>query len=211
MIVTKTPLRMSLFSGGSDMSSFYQVEKGAALSVTIDKFVYVCVHRTPHLGIKAMYDKIEETPDVETMQHEISKEAFTYFNYKKEITVASISDILSKGSGLGSSSTFTVGLVNALATLRWGHITKQYLADVACQIEIDRCGYPIGKQDQYAAAYGGMNLFEFHSDESVTYTPINLDDQKMFEFNQNLLLVYSGRGRSANAILQKHLSRGRPC
>lgn len=203
MIVTKTPLRMSLFSGGSDMSSFYEKEKGAALSVTIDKFVYVCVHRTPHLGIKAMYDKIEETPDVETMQHEISKEAFTYFNYKKEITVASISDILSKGSGLGSSSTFTVGLVNALATLRWGHITKQYLADVACEIEIDRCGYPIGKQDQYAAAYGGMNLFEFHSNNTVTQAAVNLNDQKMFEFNQNLLLVYSGRGRSANSILQK--------
>jgi D-glycero-alpha-D-manno-heptose-7-phosphate kinase len=194
---------MSLFSGGSDMSSFYEKEKGAALSVTIDKFVYVCVHRTPHLGIKAMYDKIEETPDVETMQHEISKEAFTYFNYKKEITVASISDILSKGSGLGSSSTFTVGLVNALATLRWGHITKQYLADVACEIEIDRCGYPIGKQDQYAAAYGGMNLFEFHPDNTVSHTPINLNDQKMFELNQNLLLVYSGRGRAANSILQK--------
>lgn len=185
------------------MQSFYQREKGAALSVTIDKFVYVCVHRTPHLGIKAMYDKIEETPDVETMQHEITKEALTYFNYKKELTVASISDILSKGSGLGSSSTFTVGLVNALATLRWGHIGKQYLADVACEIEIDKCGFPIGKQDQYAAAYGGMNLFEFYSDGAVTQTPVKIDDQKMFEFSQNLLLVYSGRGRAANSILQK--------
>lgn len=185
------------------MRSFYEKEPGAALSVTIDKFVYVCVHRTPHLGIKIMYDKIEETPDVETMQHDITKEALTYFNFKKELTVASVSDILSKGSGLGSSSTFTVGLVNALASLRWGHITKQYLADVACEIEIDRCSFPIGKQDQYAAAYGGMNLFKFNSDGSVDATPIPLSSHKMFEFNENLLLVYSGRGRSANSILQK--------
>lgn len=203
MIVTKTPLRISFFSGGSDIKSFYEKEDGAALSVTIDKYIYVLVHKTPHLGVKIMYDKIEETPDVETMQHEITKEALKYFNFTKEITVASISDILSRGSGLGSSSAFTVGLVNALASSKWEVASQKYLADVACEIEIDKCGYPIGKQDQYAAAYGGMNIFQFKKDGEVNVNQVSIGRTNLEAFQQNLLLVYSGHGRSANSILQK--------
>ena len=203
MIVTKTPLRISFFSGGSDMKAFYEKEDGAALSVTIDKYIYVLLHRTPHLGVKIMYDKIEETPDVETMQHEITKEALKYFNFTKEITVASISDILSKGSGLGSSSAFTVGLVNALASSKWEVASKRYLADVACEIEIDKCGYPIGKQDQYAAEYGGMNLFHFRKNGDTDVENIHVGRSNLDAFQSNLLLVYSGHGRSANSILQK--------
>lgn len=185
------------------MKSFYEREDGAALSITIDKYIYVLTHKTPHLGVKVMYDKIEETPDVETMQHEISKETLKYFNISKEITVASISDILSKGSGLGSSSAFTVGLVNALASSKWEVASKRYLADVACEIEIDRCGYPIGKQDQYAAAYGGLNLFHFRKNGDVDVEPLNTIRNSIDNLESNLLLVYSGHGRSANSILQK--------
>lgn len=203
MIVTKTPLRISFFSGGSDMKSFYEKEDGAALSITIDKYIYVLLHKTPYLGIKIMYDKIEETPDVETMQHEITKEALKYFNFNKELTIASISDILSKGSGLGSSSAFTVGLVNALASSKWEVASKKYLADVACEIEIDKCGYPIGKQDQYAAAYGGLNLFNFRKNGDTEVENIMVSKRDMDVFEKKLLLVYSGHGRSANSILQK--------
>jgi D-glycero-alpha-D-manno-heptose-7-phosphate kinase len=142
MILSKTPLRISFFSGGSDMPNFFEKERGAALSVTINKYIYVMVHKTPHLGIKIMYDTIEEFPDVEQMQHLITKEALKYFNISKEITIASVSDILSKGSGLGSSSAFTVGLVNALASSKWEVASQRYLADIACQIEMDKCVDP---------------------------------------------------------------------
>jgi D-glycero-alpha-D-manno-heptose-7-phosphate kinase len=203
MIVSKTPLRISFFSGGSDMPSFFTRERGAALSVTIDKFIYVAVHKTPHFGIKTMYDVIEEINDIERMQHLITKEALTYFSIDKELTIASISDILSKGSGLGSSSAFTVGLSNALSTIKGEKVSRKYLADVSCEIEMNRCGYPIGKQDQYAAAYGGFNLFEFEPNGDVIANPVNVSLANAERLQQNLLLVYSGKGRSANAILQK--------
>ena len=151
------------------MPTFYEKQKGAALSVTIDKYIYVMLHHTPHLGIKTMYDKIEEFPDVEAMQHAITREALKHFYITKELTIASVSDILSKGSGLGSSSAFTVGLINCLVTYH-KHVngtSRENLAQLAYYIEREMCEYPVGKQDQYAAAYGGMNLFEFDRDNSV--------------------------------------------
>jgi D-glycero-alpha-D-manno-heptose-7-phosphate kinase len=205
MILSKTPLRISFFSGGSDMPSFYEKEKGAALSVTIDKFIYVMRHDTPHLGVKIMYDTIEEYPDVEQMQHAITREALKYYDIKKEVTVASIADILAKGSGLGSSSAFTLGLVNVLAhNHRHESLnTREYLAQTAYHIERELCKYPVGKQDQYASAYGGMNLFEFHKDNSVEIRPLTYNRDVWNDLEGRLLLVYSGRGRDANSILQK--------
>ena len=205
MIVSKTPLRISFFSGGSDMPAFYKEYPGAALSVTIDKFIYVMLHKTPHLGIKIMYDTIEEFPDVEQMQHAITRESLKHFGIEKEYTIASIADILAKGSGLGSSSAFTVGLANVLANQEQhvGLLSREYLADVACKIEMDLCKYPVGKQDQYAAAYGGFNLFEFNADGSVGIEHLNFNPDHRDELQKRLLLVYSGRGRSANSILQK--------
>jgi D-glycero-alpha-D-manno-heptose-7-phosphate kinase len=205
MILSKTPLRLSFFSGGSDMPEFYTREKGAALSVTIDKFIYVMVHKTPHLGIKIMYDTIEEFPDVEQMQHAITRESLKYFDISKEVTVASIADILAKGSGLGSSSAFTLGLINALANSERhsSHTSREYLAQTAYHIERNMCNYPVGKQDQYASAYGGMNLFEFNADDSVDIKPITYNRDIWNDLEQRLLLVYSGKGRNANSILQK--------
>lgn len=205
MIISKTPLRISFFSGGSDMPAFYTREKGAALSVTIDKFIYVMAHKTQNIGVKIMYDEIEEFTDIEEMQHLITRESLRYYGVEKEITVASVSDILTRGSGLGSSSAFTVGLVNAMANMtgRSNEVSRRYLADVACEIEMNRCFYPVGKQDQFAAAYGGFNLFEFETDGNVTARTVNISRRNLSELNNNLLLVYSGRGRMANAILQK--------
>lgn len=200
MIITRTPLRISFFSGGSDMPSFFLRERGAALSVTINKYIYVMAHKTPHLGIKTMYDTVEQTADIELMQHAITRESLKHFNIDNDITIASISDILSRGSGLGSSSAFTVGLINALAK---GGYTREKLAQSAYNIERNMCGYPVGKQDQYAAAYGGMNLFQFETDDVVTVRPVVHNDDNWDKLQNNLLLVYSGRGRSANSILQK--------
>ena len=205
MILSKTPLRISFFSGGSDMPSFYEKEKGAALSVTIDKYIYVMMHKTPHLGVKVMYDTIEEYPDVEQMQHAITRESLKHFNIDKEVTVASIADSLAKGSGLGSSSAFTLGLVNVLANQdrHVGLMSREYLAQTAYYIERELCKYPVGKQDQYASAYGGLNLFEFHKDGSVEIRPTTYNPDLWRNLEERLLLVYSGRGRNANSILQK--------
>jgi len=205
MILSKTPLRISFFSGGSDMPSFFEKEKGAALSVTIDKYIYVMMHRTPHLGVKIMYDTIEEYPDLEQMQHAITRESLKFFGFDKEITVASIADILAKGSGLGSSSAFTVGLTNCLANpdQHTGLMSREYLAQTAYHVERDLCKYPVGKQDQYAAAYGGLNLFEFNKDGSVDIKPATYNRDLWSNLENRLLLVYSGRSRNANSILQK--------
>lgn len=208
MIISKTPLRISFFSGGSDMPEYYMKEDGAALSVTIDKFIYVMAHKTPHLGIKIMYDTIEEFPDVEQMQHAITRESLKHYDITSEITIASIADILAKGSGLGSSSAFTLGLVNCLVhqNKHESLYSREYLAQTAYYIERDLCRYPVGKQDQYASAYGGMNLFEFLKDNSVNIRPITYNRDMWGELESRLLLVYSGRGRNANSILQKQAS-----
>jgi D-glycero-alpha-D-manno-heptose-7-phosphate kinase len=207
MIVTKTPLRVSFFSGGSDMPSFYTKEPGAALSATIDKYIYVSVHKTPRIGIKVMYDEVEKFNDVEEMHQSITSESLKYFSIHNECTISSVSDILSKGSGLGSSSAFTVGLVNALAHMRnVDNVTREYLANTACDIEMNKCEYPVGKQDQYAAAYGGFNLFKFDVTGNVTSQNVAIDRSTWKNLESRLLLVYSGVGRSANGILQKQQS-----
>lgn len=200
MIISRTPLRISFFSGGSDMPSFFLRERGAALSVTINKYIYVMMHKTPHLGIKTMYDTIEQTADIELMQHSITRESLKQFNIDNDVTIASVSDILSRGSGLGSSSAFTTGLLNCLSG---GNFTRERLAQTAYNVERNLCQFPVGKQDQYAAAYGGMNLFQFETDEVVTVRPVVHNNENWDKLQNNLLLIYSGRGRSANSILQK--------
>ena len=195
MIISRTPLRISFFSGGSDLPSFYTKENGAALSVTINKFIYVISHHTQHIGIKSMFDTVEQVSDIQEMQDGITKQTLSYFNIDKEITIASISDILSKGSGLGSSSAFTVGLINTFFSM-----DKAKLAELAFNIEANMCGHPVGKQDQYAASFGGMNLFEFYDTGYVK----SISGPKGYEkLQDNLILVYSGVGRNANSILQK--------
>jgi D-glycero-alpha-D-manno-heptose-7-phosphate kinase len=204
MIVTRTPLRISFFSGGSDMRSFYKEERGLALSATIDKYINVCIHRTPNRGIKIMYDEIEDLANIDLMNHGITKEVLKYYHVDKEITIASLSDIPSKGSGLGSSSAFTAGLMKGVAQ-GWGIPIRspQDLAEKACMIEIEKCGYPIGKQDQYAAAYGGLNLFCFNQNDTVDVVKPTTNQTTITQLNDNLLLVYSGVSRSANDILKR--------
>ena len=208
MIITRTPLRISFFSGGSDLPSFYEKEKGAALSCTIDKYIDVIVRENPNHGVRTVYDEIDEVDDLSLMRHAITREALEEYSFKQYIknyglTISSMSDIKGTGSGLGSSSAFTVGLTNALTNF-YGRIDEpqSYYAEIACKIEMERCKFPVGKQDQYAAAYGGFNLFEFEK-EGVTVHKPRISIDTLIKLQRNLLLVYSGKGRSANTILQK--------
>lgn len=206
MIISKTPLRLALFSGGSDLPAFINTPKehGAAFSITIDKFVYVILHRTPNIGIKVMFDKVAETQSLNEMEEGLAREALKYFNVDKEITIASVSDILSKGSGLGSSSAFIVGLVNALnAYTSYTSLTSKELAKIACDIEMNKCKYPVGYQDSYAAAYGGINQFEFYKkNDFITKVEFS---ENWIKLERNLMLVWSGHGRMANDILSKQV------
>lgn len=185
------------------MESFYIKESGAALSVTIDKYIHVFARQIQHSGIRTVYDTVEECMDIDEMQDGITKECLKYFYIQKDISISSISDIASKGSGLGSSSAFSVGLLNALEYLKFRcQLTSRQAAELSYFIEKTKCGYPVGKQDQYAAAYGGLNLFEFQKSGKVD-VKTQIFSPHVYELESNLLLVYSGKGRSANQILQK--------
>lgn len=209
MIITRTPLRISFFSGGSDLPSFYEKERGAALSCTIDKYIDVVIRKNPYTGYKTVYDEISEVNELSEMRHSITREALKKFYWDatlndKGVTITSLSDIKCSGSGLGSSSAFTVGLVKALHMPNpyIGAFPPSYYAEEAVDIEMNRCRFPVGKQDQYAAAYGGFNLFEFDKDIVSVVKP-SIPVYTIQELERRLLLVYSGKGRSANAILQQ--------
>jgi D-glycero-alpha-D-manno-heptose-7-phosphate kinase len=198
LIVTKTPVRISLFSGGSDLPAFYHKEDGAALSVTIDKYIYVMVHNTFNSGIRLKFDQVEHADKLDDIQHVITKEALRYA-YGSNIVggweISSISDVSYNGCGLGTSSAFTVGLLNGLLSPS----SPYKLANDACRIEIENCGFPIGKQDQYAAAIGGMNLFQFTQAGHVDRTGIV--ERNLAGFEDKLLIVYTGITRDGNVIL----------
>jgi D-glycero-alpha-D-manno-heptose-7-phosphate kinase len=199
LIVTKTPVRISLFSGGSDLPAFYHKEEGAALSVTIDKYIYVMVHPTFNPGIRLKFDKVEHAENLDDIKHVITKEALRYV-YGSNITsgweIASVSDVAYNGCGLGTSSAFTVGLLNGLLT----RPSSLELARSACLIEIQNCGFPIGKQDQYAAAVGGMNLFQFLRTGNVIQNAVLPRTTEGLE--DKFLMVYTGMTRDGNFILK---------
>src|SRR5574337_758854 len=200
MIITKTPVRISLFSGGSDLPAFFEHDDGAALNVTIDKYIYVLVHRTHNDGLRLKFDGVEHVDNLFDVKHTITKGALRYMYGEKSLNgweIASISDVPYNGCGLGTSSAFTVGLLNCLYKKGLG---EYWLANEACKIEIIECGMPIGKQDQYAAAYGGFNLFEFHRNGTVS-NPHSI--VKITGFAEKLLLVYTGISRDGNIVLKQ--------
>jgi D-glycero-alpha-D-manno-heptose-7-phosphate kinase len=201
MIVSKTPLRMSFVGGGSDLPTFYREEMGAVLSTSIDKYMYICVNKKFDGRIRISYTRTEEVERREEVEHPLVREALNLVGIEGGIEIASMADIPSKGSGLGSSSTYTVGLLNALHAYRNQFASKEKLASQACEIEIDRCGEPIGKQDQYAAAYGGLNLIRFHPDDSVSVDPVICKPSLLKEMEESTLVFFTGRTRSASAVL----------
>jgi D-glycero-alpha-D-manno-heptose-7-phosphate kinase len=203
MIVSKTPLRMSFVGGGSDLPAFYREHGGAVLSTSIDKFMYIALNRKFDGRIRISYTKTEDVQFPHEVEHPLVREALSLAGIDGGVEIASMADIPAKGSGLGSSSTYTVGLLNALFAYKNEYVSKESLAHMACEIEIDRCKEPIGKQDQYAAAYGGLNLIRFHPDDSVSVDPVICQPKTIQTLEESILVFYTGRTRSASAVLAK--------
>ncbi len=200
MIITKTPFRISFAGGLSDLRSYYSHNYGSVVSTTIDKHIYVTVNRKFDNKIRVSYSKTEIVESVKDVAHPIVKEALKLTNLDGGLEITTIADIPA-GTGLGSSSAFTVGLLNALYTFKGEHKGAETLARQACEIEIDILKEPIGKQDQYASAYGGLNHIKFNSDETVFVNPVISKNKTKKELDENLILFYTGIKRKASSIL----------
>ena len=202
MIIARSPLRVTLGGGGTDLPSYYRDYEGFLVSAAINKYVYVTVTRPFTQGIYLKYSQIEHAESVMDIKHPIIREALFQLNLKTpQIEISTLADIPA-GTGLGSSGSFTTALLKALYMHRMYSLRQDDLADLACKIEIDRLGEPIGKQDQYIAAIGGITCFNFHKDDSVTASPLGISINTMFELEDNLLLFFTGFSRSASAILK---------
>jgi D-glycero-alpha-D-manno-heptose-7-phosphate kinase len=203
MIISKTPLRMSFVGGGSDLPAFYRNQPGAVLSTTINKYVYVTINKKFDDGIRIGYTKNEEVTSLDKIEHGLVRAALDLVNLRGGIELTTIADIPSKGTGLGSSSSFTVGLLHVLNAYKGVYSSSEMLGATSCKIEIDICKEPIGKQDQYAAAYGGFNLIEFMPNESVVLSPVICNPQTLKTLEANTLLFYTGITRSASSLLKQ--------
>ena len=202
MIISQTPLRMSFAGGGSDLPAFYRKYGGAVVSTAIDKFIYVGVNRKFDRSIRISYSKTEEVATVDQIEHQLVREALRMLSIAGGIEITSIADIPSRGTGLGSSSSFSVGLLHALHAWRSEYVSRETLGDESCRLELERCGQRIGKQDQYIAAVGGITAFTFHKDGRVEYRPCTISEETLFNLEDNLLLFFTGYSRSASAILK---------
>ena len=203
MIITRTPFRISFAGGGTDLREFYQSEYGAVVSTAINKYMYIIVNKRFTDAIRvSYYAKTEIVDCVDDIRHPLVREALRLVGVHQGIEVTSVADVHA-GAGLGSSGSFTVGLLNALYAYKGILKSAEELARDACHIEIDVLGEPIGKQDQYIAAYGGFRYFQFNPDESVTTEPIIWSADRKDELSQKLLLLYTGDVHEASSILQE--------
>jgi D-glycero-alpha-D-manno-heptose-7-phosphate kinase len=197
---------MSFVGGGSDLPVFYRKFGGAVVSTAINQFVYITLNKKFDEKIRVSYSKTEEARTVDHIKHPLVREAMKLLAIDGGVEITSIADIPGKGSGLGSSSSFTVGLLHALHAYAERYASAEQLAREACEIEIERCGEPIGRQDQYAAAFGGLNFIEFHEDDSVHVEPIVCRKETLRQLQEHTLVFYTGITRSASAILQHQQS-----
>ncbi|QDM28174.1 GHMP kinase [Tardiphaga sp. vice304] len=202
MIITRTPLRASFAGGGSDIASFYRRFGGAVVSTAIDKYIYVTVNRKFDDGLRVAYSRNEEVENLGQIRHPIVKNALKILGISGGVEITTIADVPSRGTGLGSSSSFAVGLLCALGGFQGRFMAAQELAELSCEVEIELCGEPIGKQDQYAAAYGGMSLIEFNADDTTRVTPIIMPKERRQAVESRLLMFYTGSTRSASALLE---------
>ena len=201
MIITRSPLRISLGGGGTDLPSYYSKHGGFLIAAAIDKYVYVSVNRPFNEGIYLKYSKIEKVTKVDQVNHPIIREALDYFNLRTpQIEITTLADIPS-GTGLGSSGSFTTGLLKALHTHYRRNIQPLDLADLACKIEIDKLHEPIGKQDQYISAVGGITALTFDQNGSVKADTLQISTDTLHNLEDNLLLFFTGISRSASSIL----------
>jgi D-glycero-alpha-D-manno-heptose-7-phosphate kinase len=203
MVISQTPLRISFAGGGTDLASFYRKEEGWVVNAAIDKYVYVIVKERFDDKIYVNYSRKETVDAVHEIKHDLVREAMKKAGIDKGVEITTLADIPSSGSGLGSSSSVTVGLLNALFCYKGEPQSAEVLARQACEIEIDILGKPIGKQDQYIAAYGGIRFFKFKVDDSVEVEKINIVNSYNRKLGANLMLFYTGLTRNANNILNE--------
>ena len=202
MIITQTPLRISFLGGGTDFEDYYKIHGGAVLSTAINKNIYVIVKERFDNMIYINYSKKEIVDDVGKLEHDLVREAMKLTGVKKGVEITTLADIPADGTGLGSSSSITVGLLQALYTFRGEIVTQQDLADQACHIEIERLNKPIGRQDQYIAAFGNMRLISFNS-KGIEIEKIELAPELIRKLESCLLLFYTGISRKAEGILSE--------
>ncbi len=203
MIIARSPLRISLGGGGTDLASYYQEHEGFLIAAAINKYIYITIHETFQNEFIIKYSKLERTNSWEKIQHPIIREALQLTNHTTpDIEITSMADIPA-GTGLGSSGSFTTSLLKALHAHKKNLVHPEELAEQACHIEIDLLGEPIGKQDQYIASYGGITCFEFQKNGKVNAYPLKVSEETLHKLEDNLLLFFTGYSRSASSILKE--------
>jgi D-glycero-alpha-D-manno-heptose-7-phosphate kinase len=209
MIITRSPLRISLGGGGTDLPSYFRKHGGFLIAGAIDKYIYITLHQTFQPGLILKYSRLEQVQRVDEVQHPIVREALRMVEIENpSLEITSMADIPA-GTGLGSSGSFSTALLKALHTYRKNIVHPQALAEQACQIEIDRLKEPVGKQDQYIAAYGGLTCFQFLPNGHVEAAPLKLTQETLYDLEDNLLLFFTGYSRSASSILKEQDFRSR--
>jgi D-glycero-alpha-D-manno-heptose-7-phosphate kinase len=209
MIITRSPLRISLGGGGTDLPSYYRRHSGFLMAAAIDKFVYITLHQTFQKGLIIKYSKMEQVEEIEQVQHPIIRESLKLMEIADpHLELASMADIPA-GTGLGSSGSFTTALLKALHIHEKRLVPTEQLAEQACTVEIDKVGEPVGKQDQFIAAFGGVTCFHFLPNDQVQVKPLKLDPQTQYNLEDNLVMFFTGYSRSASSILKEQDQKSR--
>lgn len=203
MIITRTPLQLSFVGGGSDIASYYREHGGAVLSTSINKFIYITLNKRFDHTLRVSYSRTEEVEHVSEVQHPLVRAVLTKLGVEGGLEITSIADVPSRGTGLGSSSAFTVGLLHCVHAYNGIYRSHAQLAAEACQVEIDILGEPIGKQDQYGTALGGLNLIQFNPDGTIDIEPVFPPAGIIETVERSMVMFYTGITRSASTILQK--------
>ncbi len=202
MILSRAPVRLSMGGGGTDLASYYREHGGFLLATSINKFVYILLNRRFEDNFRLSYSKTEIINTIEEIEHPIFRESIKFVGIEGKVEIVSVADVPSN-CGLGTSSTFTVALLNALYAYRRDYIGIDKLAEAACHIEINVLNEPIGKQDQYASAFGGFNAYYFEKDGTVRVEPLRIKEEMMIELQNNIFLFYLNKNRSASSILKE--------
>lgn len=201
MIIVRSPLRITLGGGGTDLPSYYREHGGLLIAAAINRYVYITLHQTFQPGIIIKYSQLERVDRVKDIQHPIVREALLLTGISDKLEIASMADIPA-GTGLGSSGSFTTAILRALHTYQKNIVSLHSLAEQACYIEIDRIGEPIGKQDQFIAAYGGVTCFKFNKNDTVDVSPAPVSTETLHNLEDGLMMFFTGISRSASAILK---------
>jgi D-glycero-alpha-D-manno-heptose-7-phosphate kinase len=206
MIISRTPMRISIGGGGTDLASFYEREGGFVISAAITKYIYIGINPTFSRDYFLKYSDFERVQSIDAIEHPLIREALRLHDVDPGVEIVSLADIPS-GTGLGSSGSFTVGLLRALYAHKREHVTQWALAEEACKIEIDILGQPVGKQDQYIASFGGLTCFEFAPDGSVEVMPLRISIETLHDLEENLLMFFTGYSRAATSVLEEQRTR----